>query len=452
MAGCTMSFEKIATLAIMAYDRYKGRHSLWHKKYLEKTQWFTRRELERLKLKRLKALLLHAYETVPYYHESFKTAKFQPKELTSIEDIRKIPILQRRHLRSEARNLLSTSLPKRQFVPRSTGGTTAAPVDFFRSKVDVSWGIGAELRGYGWAGYHIGDKQAMIWSFSRQRTRGMTFKLKTLFERDKILPMRDATKEKMAQFAEELEKFKPDFVQGWSTFINLFANFLCEKRRLDISPEAVFTTAATLLPHYRKTIEEAFCCPVYDFYATSEFSHIAAQCGEHEALHVNEENILLEVVSESESSSSEEEGKVLLTNLHNYAMPFIRYDIGDRGTIFSESCSCGRNLMLFKPIGRTYEYFVNSDGSFTFLRDFQTVFEEVPVRDFQVVQEDTEDVVIRVVPKPGYSSRHSDFILENIKLKAHVYGKTRFRIELVDSLATEPSGKVSHIVSKIRTS
>ena len=446
-----MSFEKIATLAIMAYDRYKGRNSLWHKKYLEKSQWFTRQELERLKLKRLKALLLYAYENVPYYHESFKTANFRPKELKSAEDIRRIPVLQRKHLRTASKNLISTNLPRRQFVSRSTGGTTAAPVDFFRSKVDVSWGIGAELRGYGWAGYRIGDKQAMIWSFSRQRTRKLAFKLKTFFERDKILPMRDATNEKMAQFAQELERFKPDFIQGWSTFINIFANFLCEKRRLEISPKAVLTTAATLLPHYRKTIEEVFGCPVYDFYATSELSHIAAQCGEHEALHVNEENILLEVVDESQSSSSEE-GKVLLTNLHNYAMPFIRYDIGDRGKIYHETCSCGRSLMLFKPIGRTYEYFVNSDGSFTFLRDFQTVFEEMPVKDFQVVQENSEDILIRIVPKPSYSSHHSDFVLENIKLKAHVYGKTRFRIELVEELAAEPSGKVSHIVSRTRRS
>jgi len=251
----------------------------------------------------------------------------------------------------------------------------------------------------------------------------------------------------MESFAKSLHRFEPDFIQGHSGSTNIFATFILENEHFKIRPKAIFTSCETLLPHYRKTIQEAFNCKVYDYYACSEVSHIAAQCGQHEGLHIFEENIVLETVKDDEHASSGEEGRVLLTNLHNYAMPFIRYEVGDSGKILPDICQCGRELSLFKPIGRTNEYFVNRDGSFIFLKDFPRVFEDLPIKDFQVVQESFGEIVLKIASRHSYTKAHTDFILKNITYA----GSANIRIELVDSIPPDKSGKISHFLSKIAT-
>jgi phenylacetate-CoA ligase len=130
-------------------------------------------------------------------------------------------------------------------------------------------------------------------------------------------------------------------------------------------------------------------------------------------------------------------------------MPFIRYEIGDMGKMLDNDCSCGRGLSLFTPIGRTYEYFLHSDGTFTFLRDFQTVFEDLPIEDFQIIQPAHDEIVIRIVKKTGYTDAHTAFILKHAGLI--VSRIVRLKAELVDSIPLTGFGKMPHFVSKIHT-
>jgi phenylacetate-CoA ligase len=415
------------------------------RKYLEKTQWMKKRDLERLQLKRLKKLLTQAYENVPYYRESFESKKFRPTDLKTLEDLRKVPILRKSKIRRNLNKMIANNYPRKKLTAFFTSGTTAAPLRFYRGKTDLCWGIGAGLRAHGWADCRLGDKRALVWEYQREQSRSLPFKIFHLLMRDKIFNVRNISEETMASFARKMHRFKPDFIQGYSTSVNLFAAFILENSQFKISPKAVFTSAATLLPNYRRTIEEAFDCKVYDFYGSREITSIAAQCGECEGLHVSDENIILEIVRDSEPVSPGEEGQILLTNLHSHAMPFIRYDIGDLGRLFPDTCSCGRELSLMKPTGRTYEYFINSDGSFTYLRDFQIVFEDLPIKEYQVIQQSHDEIIISLVPGPGYSSAHSDFIVKNIRHR----GKAKIKVELVDSIPTENSGKTRHIVRKI---
>jgi phenylacetate-CoA ligase len=309
----------------------------------------------------------------------------------------------------------------------------------------LSWASGAELRALSWAGYELGDKRALIWQFEPGETKSFEFKLQNLFRRDYILNVINISEKTMESFARKIVRIKPSFVRGYCGSTNLFATFLLQNGKFKTNPIAVSTSATTLLPHYRKTIEKAFSCKVYDFYGSREISSIAAQCGHHEGLHVTEENIILEIVKEDEPVAPGEEGQILLTNLHSHVMPFIRYDIGDTGKVFPDTCSCGRELSLVKSIGRTYERFANSDGSFTTLRDFQTVFEDLPIKEFQVIQESNDEIAIKIVSLDGYTSAHTDFILKNIKIR----GKAKIRVELVDSIPIEKSGKMQYVISKL---
>jgi len=406
-----------------------------------------KRDLQRLQIKKLKALLRHAYENVPYYHEAFRREKFRPADLKCLADLCKVPVLKRSALREKLERLIAKNIPKKELVCRLTNGTTAVPVKFYRSKEDISWGIGAELRGYSWAGYEVGDKVARIWRILPDLNKSFKFKLENFLRRHKILNILNMSEKSMKSFARKMHNFHPDFIWGYSGSTNIFATFISQNDHFKIRPRAVITSCETLFPHYRKTIEETFNCKVYDYYGSSETSLLAAQCGQHDGLHIVEENFILEVVKNDELVSPSEEGRVLVTNLNSFAMPFIRYDIGDLGKIFSDTCSCGRNLSLFKPIGRNYERFVNSDGSFTALCDFQTVFEDLPIEDFQVVQESYDEITIRIVRKPGYTKEHTNFILKRIRY----FGGAKIRVEPVDSILPEESGKIRHVVKKIAT-
>ena len=440
-------YTGLARLLSIAYDNLVERRVYECRRFLEKTQWLKKEELQRLQFMRLRALLRHAYENVPYYHEVFRKANLRPDSFKSLEDLSKVPVLKKSVVRENLDKMVAKNFSAKNLVSWKTSGTTAAPLEFYRTKSDLSWAIGAELRGYSWAGYKIGDKVALIWRFAQEQTRAFKFRISHLLKRNRILNVATISEGSMRSFAQRMHRTKPDFIRGYASSTNLFATFMLQNKHFKVCPKAVFTTGETLFPHYRRTIEEAFKCKVYDYYASNEMSHMAAQCGQHEGLHITEENVFLEIVKDDESASSGEEGKIVLTNLHNFGMPLIRYDVGDLGTVFSDTCSCGRELSLVKPVGRIYEYFADRNETFTYLRDFQTIFEDLPIQDFQVVQESRDEIVIKIVRRPGYSKAHTNFILKNVKY----FGQSKVKVELVNSIPLEKSGKIRHNVSKLST-
>jgi phenylacetate-CoA ligase len=433
---------------MVAYDTFTGRKVLHCMKFLEKTQWWKKKDIHRLQLRRMKRLLRYAYENVPYYHTAFKEASFHPADFRALTDLHKLPILTKSILREQNSQLQSRTTSRHGMVAMATTGTTASPVGFSRSRIDISWGTGAEFRGYGWAGYELGKKIILVWRLHPHDTRKLKFKIREILKRERVLNVSSLSEQSLASFTAEMRRFNPDFIRGVCSSTNILALFLKDNGASDIQPKAVFTTGETLLPHYRRAIE-SLGCKVYDQYASCEMSFMASQCGHHAGLHVHDENLYLEVEQDNEPAAPGEEGRVLLTNLHSHAMPFIRYDIGDMGTVLDDSCSCGRQLTLFTPIGRIYEYFYGSDGSFTILRDLPTVFEDLPIQDFQVVQETLDDITIKIVPRREYNQSHTDFILKHVR---GVHSKSAIvRVELVKSLPLGHSGKMSHAVSKIAT-
>jgi phenylacetate-CoA ligase len=407
-------------------------------------------ELKRLQVRKLRALLKHAYDNVPYYHRILRKNGFRPSDFNSLKDMQKIPILKRSSLRLEPQELLAHNLRKRQLVDCATSGTTATPLRFYLTKAETPWHTAAELRGQGWAGYRPGDKLVHI---RRVRPGDVLAhpveRFKRLVMRCRLLNPLNLSEKTLASFSLTIQKFKPDYVLGAADFANMLATFLLQNGTRITSPRGVFTYGTQLFPRYRRTIEKAFNCRVYDCYGSTEVPWIASQCGSHRGHHVADENVFVEIERDGETAAPGEEGKVLATSLNGYATPFIRYDIGDTGSILRDECPCGRKLSLFSPNGRDYEHFVHSDGTFTIFRDVQTVFEDLPIKDFQIIQQTYDEIGIKIVPDRSYEQRHTDFILKNIRW--HSSDIANVRVELVDSLPFVGFGKVRHFFSKLQT-
>lgn len=443
-------YTYLAHVFSLAYDKVTNGHLYSCRVVLEKTQWMKKEELQQLQLRKLRVLLKHAYENVSYYHDILKKKGLRPTDFKSLGDLQKVPVLRRSELRWRSDELTAKNIGKSELVSCKTSGTTATPLVFYKSRTEIPWGLAAQARGYGWAGYKPGAKLVYIRLFGpNDELAGTKSSFIRLLQRMKLLGGYDLSEKSIASFCAKTRNFKPDYVLGAAGSTNILAAFLLENRQYRMRPKAVFTYAETLLPHYRKTIEEAFQCKVYDVYSSTEMPHISSQCGHHEGHHVSDENVILEIQKDDETAVPGEEGKVLLTNLNNFAMPFIRYDIGDSGRKLADDCSCGRKLSLFNPIGRNYEYFIHSDGTFTIFRDLQTVFEDLPIEDFQIVQESCDEIAIRIVKRTGYTQAHTDFILKN--MGPWIARIVKVRVEVVDSAPLIGFGKVPHFVSKIPT-
>lgn len=433
-------------MLFIVYGEFEFGSVYQRRKYLEKTQWLKRKDIKRIQTKLTRALLKHAYDNVKFYHNSFRKAGFNPTQFLSLDDMSKVPILTKREFRENIQRMRAINIPVGTQKIWNTSGTTATSIQFYRDTKDIGRGLAAELRGLGWAGYEVGEKMALLWNYTR-KARSVKFRIGNRLRRCKFQNIHNISQREMENFANQLHHFKPKFIRAHAGVLNLFASFLQQNKRFDIRPSAIFTSCETLLPNYRKNIEKTFGCKIYDYYASSEVSHIGAQCDSSNAFHVTDENILVEIVEDGQKASPGEEGKLLVTNLHSYGMPLIRYEIGDLGRILPDECACGRKLTMLKVLGRTNEYFVTANGSFLFLKDFHRFFEDLPIINFEVVQESLDEVVVNIVPAKGYEKKHTDFILQNLKY----IGSGNIRVKQVDSICPQISGKTTHIVSKVKS-
>jgi len=236
----------------------------------------------------------------------------------------------------------------------------------------------------------------------------------------------------------------------------MLAKFLYDEGIEDIRPRAVITSAETLLYSRRKKIEEAFGCPVFDYYGSREVSAIASECKEHSGYHISAENVALEFVKDNEHVSSGESGVILATNLRNFAMPFVRYEIGDVGKPSDEICCCGRGLPLMSSIeGRISEFMAVFDKRLGRVVPVSpagpgvigVALQHVPLESYRIVQESLEKVTIKAVAGKGYSQAHTDFLINYIR--KYVGDSVAIDIEFVDYLPPLPSGKRSAFISKI---
>ncbi|RLI74710.1 hypothetical protein DRP04_14375 [Archaeoglobales archaeon] len=262
------------------------------------------------------------------------------------------------------------------------------------------------------------------------------------------------TDEKIERYVQELKRFKPKFIRGYPSALFIFAKYLDENNIHDIQPKAVFTTSETLLSYQRRFIQDVFGCDVYDGYGCRDGNANAMECVEHTGYHVASEQVIMEFVRNGEGVS-EDMGEIVVTDLHNYAMPFIRYAVGDVGTPTDETCSCGRGLPLLKSIeGRVLDIITLEDGTMlsgeALIMCISNLSVAKSVKQYQIIQESESKLVVKIVKGEAYTPRDSRNILS--ALRNHVGDKMDIRIEFVDNIPTTRAGKRQYVISKVTKS
>jgi phenylacetate-CoA ligase len=393
---------------------------------------------------------------VPYYNRIFKENRISPDDIKNVGDLTKIPVLTKHDIVKNRNELVSTAIEKGELIPSVSGGT-GHQINFNVTRDQMSWELAAEFRGYEWAGYRLGNKCVNFWGspIDTAKHSDLMKKVTSWVERMKVVNTYIISDEKMSEFASLLRSYKPEVVKGYASSVYMVAKYLKEQGINDIRPRTILTSAEMLLPHYREMIEGVFGCKVFDYYGSREIGALASQCDEHYGFHINAENVVMEFVRENEPVS-DERGLIYVTNLRNYGMPFIRYEIGDVGKPSEESCHCGRGLPVIESLeGRASQFMAVYDENLGKIIPVSTAapgiisntLMQVPVESYRIYQESLEKIVIKVVAGEGYSLKDTDYIINH--MQDYLGDRIKVEIDLVDDLPPLPSGKRSVFISKI---
>jgi len=400
---------------------------------------------------RLKDLLQHATEHVPYYRELFRNEGISVADIRSPEDFARIPVLSKAALRDLGGDMCADNVKPQALQLNASGGSTGKPVRFYQDARYWDYALASQWFVEGWWGIRPGDSTASIWGTDRdlpslhwkERLAGKICQLK-------ICNAFALSENRLEEFARELNRWQPRFVIGYASALYLFARFLRARPSLAIRPTAVKSTAEVLSDEERAVIEEAFQCPVYNFYGSREVNNLAAECQARNGLHVNALTRYLEVTDEAgQSLRPGIPGKVLVTDLTNYAMPFVRYENEDIASWNDTPCSCGRPFpRLAGILGRKSDFIVTSDGKLIHGEFFTHMFYANPhVAQFQILQDSPQSVRMRVVLLPGAA----DSLMESLRRRlGEVLGQgVNCNVEVVERIEAPPSGKHRFAVSSV---
>lgn len=384
------------------FDRViKRRQTLGHWAAAERSQWWSRERHEAAQLNALQNLLCHAWETCPYFRGDWSARGLDPRRMHTFDDFTKWPLMERETIRNH-REQMRTTRPL-MLLSKSTGGSTGQPLHFELDAGSLDRRTALMYRGYGWAGGSPGTKQLYIWGgpsnhlspFARLKQR-----VHARFERKRFVNCFAFTGERMREQVKTLNRYRPDVIVAYTNALYEFARFLSEQRLTPVSPRSLIVGAEKLHDFQRTLIESVFQAPVFETYGSREFMLIGGECERHEGLHLSMENLYVEILDdEGRPTPPGEEGNVVVTDLFNYGMPFIRYVNGDRAVAGWKSCSCGRGLpMITRVTGRRLDVLSTPDGRTIPGELFPHVLKDFPqIRRFQVVQRSPETITLKLV-------------------------------------------------------
>jgi phenylacetate-CoA ligase len=253
----------------------------------------------------------------------------------------------------------------------------------------------------------------------------------------------------MRQFATALLRYRPAVLQAYSNTLGLFARFVEDEGIVGIRPRGIVCSAEVLTDENRALIERVFRCRVFNRYGCREFAVIGSECNQHNGLHVNDENLLVEVLVGG-IPREDEEGEIVVTDLRNLAMPMIRYRIGDMGVMTRTRCSCGRGLRLMKLVGgRTTDFLTSTAGrkvSGIVIATY-VITNLGGIRQIQFVQEEPRRVVARLVKGLDFGSATIPELVRRVR--EYLGGDMQVDVEYVDSVPLTPSGKYRFSISKL---
>ena len=429
----------------------KGRNTAQLCKSLTRSQYLSKDELIANQISTLKSLMIYADQYSSFHRKRFREAGIEPTSIRSVDDIATLLIMTKSDINKNFDQIATQT--KEPLWIKSTGGSTGEPLHFAYTKESYEWRVAMSKRGYAWAGAPPGAKQAYIWGIQLGkivRIKQMKEKLHHFIDRQLYFNCFEFDEQAMSQCLVKLNRFKPAAVVGYTNPLYNLALFIGNSSKIKFAPQGVICAAEKVHPYQREAIERVFGAKVFNTYGSREFMLIAAECEKHEGLHISAENLIVEIIKDDGSPAKDgETGRIIVTDLYNYGMPFIRYEIGDLGVATSKACSCGRGLPLIADVvGRSLDVIRTPEGKIVPGEFFPHLMKDFSdIARFQVIQENLDLLVVKLVPTTELSDSTKKRIDSEVR---DVVGPTMvIKYEIVSDLPLTATGKYRVTVSKL---
>jgi phenylacetate-CoA ligase len=440
----------ISGLFFPLQERFKKHHSVAVRKQMEISQWWEEKRLKELQLSRLRRLLTHVEAYVPYYRERFAEIGFKARDVHSLADLARLPLLDKTTIRHNIEALKSENAQR--LTRFNTGGSSGAPLIFYIGKERVSHDVAAKWRATRWWGVDIGDPEIVVWGSPIELGAQDSIRaLRDRVLRTKLLPAFEMSEQKLDQFLDEIRRVRPRMLFGYPSALSLIARHAeARGRRMDdLGIRVAFVTSERLYDEQRLKISNVFGCPVANGYGGRDAGFIAHECPLG-GMHITAEDIIVEIVDQLGAPLPHgEAGEIAVTHLATRDFPFIRYRTGDIGVLDSKPCTCGRGLPLLKEIqGRSTDFLVAQDGTVMHGLALIYVLRDLPqVGAFKITQENIDLTRVSVVTEAGLSLELAEKIERGFK--ARLGDGVKIVVEEIAEIPAEKSGKFRYVISNV---
>jgi len=428
------------------YNRRHGLDNMPMVRELMKSQFFPEEQIRDNQWRDIRKLLGFVFEHNRFYRERFDSLGLRPGDIRSFDDFEKIPVLSKDDIRNNRETLISDGYIPEGMNWKRTGGSTGVPLQLYWDKKTTAFKHALVYRHNSWANFYPGIKQAALWGDTDKKYSLKEKLYHALYVRTIFLDTLNMNDEQMSGFIGRMRRYKPEVLFGHGHSLFVLAQYMKDQEISDIRLRGIISTAETLFPHERKAVEEVFGNIVFDRYGCEEVSLIGSECEEHDGLHIGAESLYVEIADGDENTP----GRLIITDLTNYGMPFIRYEIGDLATTKPGKCACGRGLpRVGRVVGRTTDLLYTPDGkkiSGVSILDTFTI--HIPgFKQTQIVQDRLDHLVFHIVRAEDFSDSSLKMLAESVP---RFFGPSmKYDVKFVDSIPLTSRGKFQFSVCKI---
>ena len=425
----------------------RGR-SLWHRNPVSTLYSMLRHphggreQLVVFQHERLRRLVEHAYRNVAYYRALFDRQRLKPQDIRTVADLAAVPLTSRTDLQDvPVSDLVARGIDPGCLITRASSGSSGRPFIVRRTWLEERLHGAFRLRALRSLGLRASDKHCYVMgprSPQRQDHQLIQRILATLGIAQQMVVNGLQSPEEIVR---ALHRFRPTVVSGYPGVLARVAQTMSGEELRALRLRFVSTGGEVLTPLMRQQIGDGFSVPVYDTYGSIEFNLLAWECRVGGSYHVCDDGLIMEVLQDGIPVAEGERGEVVGTDLHSFAMPLIRYQLGDVVIKGSHTCACGQPFSTIRSIqGRILDYFHLPDGRMVHPYEFPLGREKFPwIREFQMTQLVADHIVMRVVPFHRPSS--SDLRALKDPVERLLGQDVTFEVELVSDIPREATGK-----------
>lgn len=407
--------------------------------FIEKSSHWNNEEIKLYQNNGISKILKYAINNVPYYKQLAEENKLIISEINGFNDLKKFPIATKEIISKNPNNfIVQDSQLKR--VHGSTGGSTGVPLKYVMSTDNALYSSLLLDRGWGLAGYQPGDRLAIIAGGSLVgKQKPFRKRIVEGLANVRYYSSYGMDTQQLEQYSKDIIAFQPKFLRGYASALNALATYMHNNglaSKLNIS--AVFSTSEVLVQNVRENIENTFKCEVYDGWGLNDGGATAFECCEHNGMHIDPERAYIEIIEdETTKEFGEGVGRIIITNLIDKVMPFIRYDSGDIGRVDFSKCPCGKHTpRLFVNYGRITDTIVVA-GKTIGVPVLTVLMGTVPVLQYQIAKTSENQMTFTIIKAPDYNQSFEDYIRRSITERI---GNIDLVFSYVDSI-TPPQGR-----------